>query len=715
MANGKGTRVVVAAILFATLAVKATVLAQLHAHPLLQPHGELDSTYYIELAQKIAGGGPLAMTEPFFVSPLYVFFLAAVFRAGGSLLAAKIVQILLGTVAVALVYLTTRRWFEETSAIVAAALAACTGLFTFYEVLILQAALDPFLVACALYLLTRALTEDRARLFLAAGVALGLFVLNRPNALAYAVVAAALVGVTGGRKPTPRAGVLRAAMLAGGVLLILLPNALRNYAASGELVWISSHGGLNFYIGNHAEADGTYSLVPGINPSIAGQARDAKRVAEGAEGRTLSTDDVSRYFYRRAWDWIVEQPSAAARLLGWKLLVLLNRTNVPLNYSYAYYVQEEPTLLRFLIIGPWLLLPLGLVGLCVGVTAGGRNKVRPTGAELRAFWVWASFVPVYGLSVAAFFVSSRYRMPLLVPLCVTTGGLLVCLLNRLRAQGPAALVVPAIAIVATGTLCNWNLTLDDGVGGEQTRKAVWLIESGRSEEARQYVDASAPRHPTPGVLRFRVARALAKAGRVDDAIQVFRQALAIDHQPAIQLELGQALVASGRSAEAVPHLTAALGADFKPEQAGPWLVRALALSGQGAAAVKILTSLPDDVAARREETALDLGAMALELEAPAQTERWLRIAVARTPGRAEAHETLGVALLFLGRAREAIAPLETAVRLDASSPSAHLNLAVVYAQNGRLVDARREAEASLRLDPNEPRTRELISALRPEL
>lgn len=128
--------------------------------------------------------------------------------------------------------------------------------------------------------------------------------------------------------------------------VVLAPNALRNYVVSGELILVSSHGGLSFYTGNYGGADGTYSLVPGISASIAGQARDSKRLAEAAVGRSLSKGEVSDYFYRRAWEWIAEHPARAARLFVWKTLILLNKINVPLNYSYAYYTREEPTLLR---------------------------------------------------------------------------------------------------------------------------------------------------------------------------------------------------------------------------------------------------------------------------------------------------------------------------------------------------------------------------------
>lgn len=698
-------RIALALLLAVTFAVKAGVLAQLAEHPLLQPQGELDSTYYVDLAHKVAAGGPLAVTEPFFVSPLYVFFLAGVFKAGEGLLAVKVVQILLGTAAVWLVYLTARCWFDDATGFVAAALAAATGLFTFYEVLILQAALDPFLVAVALYLLTRALREASGSLVVTAGLALGLLVLNRPNALAYVGVATGLLaGLVRGR---------HAVLLAAGVLLVLFPSALRNYAASGEFVWIASHGGLNFYIGNHPGADGTYSPVAGIRASIAGQARDAKRVAEAAEGRRLSSGEVSRYFYRRAWSWMTSEPLGAARLFAWKLLVLLNRVNVPLNYSYAYYAEDEPTWLRFLPVGPWLLMPLGLAGLCLA-----RPNQVGSWQQSRAYWIWASFVPVYGVSVAAFFVSSRYRMPLLLPLSIMSGRALVGVARWAPSARLDGLPVWTRRVAAIGTfallatICNWNLGLDNGVGGEQTRQAVWLVEHGRPGEARRYVETIAPRHPTPGVLRFRVARALAKRGRPHEAIDQYRQALAIDRQPAIELELGQALVARGQSREAVSHLQAAFEAGCDPPVSGPALVRALAVSGRRAEAAARLASLPDSIASGRADTAFDLGVMGLELGAPAESERWLRLAVAGRPDHAAAHEHLGLALLFQGRGAEAIAPLETATRLDPSSASAFLNLAVVYAETGRRADARRAVETSLRLDPAEARAVELLSILR---
>jgi len=63
--------------------------------------------------------------------------------------------------------------------------AILTGVISFYEVTLLQAALDPFLVALTLSLLATRCFKKIRLLFFAAGLTAGLFVLNRPNAIVW--------------------------------------------------------------------------------------------------------------------------------------------------------------------------------------------------------------------------------------------------------------------------------------------------------------------------------------------------------------------------------------------------------------------------------------------------------------------------------------------------------------------------------------------------
>jgi tetratricopeptide (TPR) repeat protein len=695
-------------IVAAAFVVKMVVLMQLWNHPLLQPHGELDTAYYVTLSQRVASEGVFAPIGAFFVSPLYVYFLAAVFAAGGSLLAAQLVQIALGAAAVGLLFATARHWFGERAALVAAGLAILTGIFTFNEVLILQSALDPFLVSCALYALTRTMAGGGTGAFAAAGASLGMLALNRPNALVFAVAAGAVVFVSqclpagALAKAGRQARVTRGAVLVTSLLAVLAANAARNYAVSGDAVVIASHGGLNLYIGNHDRADGTYTPVPGITPSIAGQAGDSARVAESSTGRSLSPGEVSSYFAWRAFDWVTGHPADALRLWIRKIGILLNRVDVPLNYSYAFYAREPFAFLRVLAIGPWLLLPLGVLGLFWPALRKNRH----------GYWVWAMFVPVYGAAVVLFFVTDRYRMPLFVPLCAGAGAALVRCFDLVRARQFNALLRPIGALAMASLVVFANLGLDNGIGGEQTRKAVWLVEQGSFDEARRYVEEVSHDHLHPGILRFSVAQALLDAGRPDDAAALLVEANALDGpRPAIRLALGEALIRTGRATEAVRHLEAAYESRYDINVTGPLLVRALVLAGRPIDAVRRLSGMADSVAGGSEETALDFGTLALEHNAMLEAIRWLQIAVNRAPDRAEAHEKLGLAIFLNGDPPTARPYLERACRLDPGSASAHLNLAAVYAELGRFPEARSQALEALRLDPAETRAEDLLKAL----
>jgi tetratricopeptide (TPR) repeat protein len=531
-----------AVTLAAVLAVKLVVLFQLHDHPLLQPAEGLDSQTYVELARRVASGDLGLGPAPFFVAPLYAYVLGLLLAiSGGSLLFAQCGQVLLGTAAVALIAVTARRWQGPRAAWTAGALAAATGVFTFHEVLILQAALDPFLTALGLFLLARALPNTGGASFLAAGTAFGLLALNRPNALACALfIAGALLA----RRAT-RQRWLQAGAFAAGLALAIAPATLRNLAVAGEPVLISSHGGLNFYIGNNAEADGTYHAVPGITPNISGQARDATRVAEVEEGRALSAGEVSNHFTRKAWAWIRSEPGAAARLFLLKLACIFNETELALNYSYRYYSQDEPTLLRLLAVGPWLLVPLGLTGLLFG-----PQRTAP------GFAVWASFVPAYALSLAAFFVSGRYRLPVLVPLCVG-GGCALELLWTARTQRRTRLSAAALCAGALAAVALWPLPLDEGRTAEREQMALWLIDQGRLGEARALVGEGdlgqarselARAHEVKGVAFAQQGRAdaalreLEEAVRLDPASASARLNLAVVHAQQGRLEQARALV-----------------------------------------------------------------------------------------------------------------------------------------------------------------------------
>ncbi len=700
------------------LLAKLLVLASLGGHPLLRPVGELDGAYYAFFAERVAGGDVWLETPesffgqpppPFFMSPLYIYFLALVLKFGGSIDAARLIQVVLGTAGVGLLALTARRWYGTTAAWFAGALAALCGLFTFYEVLILQAALDPFLTALDLYLLTRAVQDDTRTSWTAAGAALGLHVLNRPNllivlaGLAALVVGAAIVaarrrasqGDVAFRTSGPLAA--RALLLASAGLLVIAPAAVRNWVVSGEIVLVSSHGGFNFLIGNGPQSNGTFTHVLDLEPSITGQWRGAVETVRRELGHEPSGAEVSDFFYSRAWQWIREHPADELALVARKTWYASSAAFLTLNHSFPFFVEDVGGPLAWLIVGPSLIVPLGLVGLIVA-----RPRSR------RGYWIWAAYVPLAMASVIVFYVAARYRLPYQVALTIASGGGLAWVLERPRATTERRRLAPAFAFLILLLIVNWPTGLDDGRAEEQVRMGLWEIEAGHTAEGERWIDQAVRHHGLPGTVHVRAGQAYEALNEFGDALRQYDRALRIDpNEPSVHFVRGRALYYLGRLDEARAALERARSGP-QAEAAGRLLVLTAVRRGDDPEARRLADGLAiDDWTANEArqfaDALMDLGRADLSV---APRER-----AARASDGAEDYERLGLALAVSHRPDEAVTAFREGVSRNGRLASLRLNLAVMLAETGRTDEAKQEAAEALRLDPNYDQAKQLLAAL----
>jgi tetratricopeptide (TPR) repeat protein len=333
--------------------------------------------------------------------------------------------------------------------------------------------------------------------------------------------------------------------------------------------------------------------------------------------------------------------------------------------------------------------------------------------------LWASFVPLYAVSVAVFFVSSRHRLPILVPLCVTAGAVLDIVARRRSSAGVTTAgeirgrgaVIAALVFAALAVFANWRTGVEDGRTEERTRMALWLIGQQRYDEAESRVAELERGHPRAGLLHFRVGRALMVRAQSDKAVRHLERAQALDPaQPELDLTLGQALLAAGRPKDAIPPLRRALDAGVRRDITGFDLARAHGAAGDRASAVAVLQRVRPERADDGESWRA-LGELALELNAPRLGEAFLRQAVRVDPKSVDGYEKLGLALAIGGRFNEAVSAFEGALRLDPRDASVRLNLAVALAEVGRVAEARTHAEESLRLDPSYDKARQFLAAI----
>ena len=670
--------------------LKTAVALQLGAHPLLQPDTGLDTTAYVDLAKRVAAGDLGLGPGLYPLSPLYIYFLAAIYAVTKSLTAARVIQAALGTVAVALTFAIARRWFSPRSAWLAAFLSAMTGIFTFYEGLLLQTALDPFLAALALWLLSLALHRRKAHLFILAGAALGVAALNRPNMLvAGAAIALVLVAIR-----RMKDGMLIAAGLLAGVA----PVTIRNVLVAHQWSLISSHGGINFYIGNGDGATGYFHAIPGMRSTLEGLEADAKLAAERAKGRTLTDAEVSSYYTSLTWKAIGEHPARWGWLLVRKSYRMFNASHASTPFSYTFYAYDAGTLLRFCIIGGWLLIPLGVFGL-----------VRAAPRWDSAYIAWLAFVPSYAASVILFFITERYKVPLFIPLAAGAGAALDLLITDFQRQ-PRRFASRFFFIAPLFIAANWPLHLDDDRGEERIRMAEYRANQGEISEAERWTQLALERYPDAAAVHFRVGAQFVNSRNAAPAIEHLTRAAQLrPNDPRTEYVLGRALLGGGRAAEAAAYFRQAISHGVDAPLAGYDLSVALEQSGDIPGAAQALRDMkpPPDTAV---DTWLTLGKQAGEVRAPDLAESFFRQAVAIAPNHARAHHLHGLAFLVMQRYGEAAEELSVAVRLEPGNSDAFATLAYCEQRLGKIDEARRHAAAALTLDPSNSVAKRVLTA-----
>ncbi|MFC1707366.1 tetratricopeptide repeat protein [Planctomycetota bacterium] len=594
-----------------------------------------DAHSYDSWAQKIAKGDWLG-TQVFYQAPFYPYFLGAVYTLlGRDLLLLRIVQVLLGTLSCMLVAGAARGFFSRRAGLLAGLLFALCPAAVYFDGLIQKAVLSIFFMALLLFVLARIVQHPRGLLWAQCGVVLGCFGLTRENSLILLPVV--VVWLLGHFRHQPRATILRwGASLLLGLAVVLLPVALRNKAIGGDFILTTSQLGSNLYIGNNERSEGIYAPLRPGRSNWTFERKDATELAEEALGRTLRPAEVSQYWTHEALSYVRGRPWHWLRLMVRKWLLTWNAIEIPDTEDQYVYSRISPllralsTLLHFGVI-----LPLAALGVCL------------TWRERRRVWLLYVTLITYAASVTAFYVFSRYRMPL-VPILVLFAGAGLANLRRLmqrRAVREAA--VAGILVLGTALLANREMYPEGFFYADsQFNVATRLADTGNRELAARYFRRTLQQDHQHAPAHNGLGNTLFLAGRTEEALRHFADALQLDPDYAeAHNNMGNVLVKLGRFSEAMLHYSTSL--ELKPQNAGVHVNMAM--------------------------TAL------LDLHDPETATAHLRKALELTPGNAELHGHLGAALLQAGRISEAITHLREALRIrpELSAPRRDLEKALL--------------------------------------
>jgi len=481
----------------------------------------LDSDVYDRWGRAIAAGEWVGK-DAFYLPPLYPYLLGTLDAlAGPSYALVYLLQELLGLLNIVLIFRIGARLFGERAGLLAAAGAALYAPFAFFETKILGTTLGLTLNLAALLLLVRA--ERRSAeaghaaigAFLAAGIAIGGAALCLPAT----ILLAALYALRLGRRSL-RCG----AALLGGTALMLLPVLLHNLVVAGDPLFLSAQGGITFYQGNNRGAAGLYAPAPGFSGAPDTQPAEEKAIAEREAGRPLKRSQISTHFFRKGLAWIAASPGDWLWLEVRKLARLAGDYEASTEYS-LYLERSQIAWLRLMLLPYAVIAGLGVAGFWFCRRTGRAPEWEPT-AALRLYILYSAGVPLL------FYVSSRYRLPLVPALLIGAGAFLdrapaaLRTTDRQRAAWTAALVgATGLALVSLFLLATPSVSAEANV---DYNIGNLLGARHQPQEALAAYDRSLARWPANVMALVNRGNVLDALGRTDEAIASYRRAEEID-------------------------------------------------------------------------------------------------------------------------------------------------------------------------------------------
>jgi tetratricopeptide (TPR) repeat protein len=441
------TKILLCIVFLIAFSLRLIYLIQISDAPYFEyPAG--DSKFIFERAQEILSGDIVGTEINFHSSPAYPYFMALIFwLSKNNFFVLGLIQIIIGSVNCLLVFLLAKKITQgrNTPALIAGVMASLYGILAFFDADILAIFFTLVFVTLTLLLLIEAHQLHRRSLALLAGIALGCAALDRTNILLFVPVAAwflssefSLNVKSWKWKPS--------ILFIVGTVLVVLPFTLRNYFVGNDFVLVSSNAGVNLYIGNNPKANGVFNLPQesGLsNYDLHGSSVD---IAESETGRQLKSSQVSRFWVKKALAFISEHPVKELQLLWRKFLLLWNFYEVPNHLNFYYIRAQSAPILHILFVGFWFVAPLAVVGIAWKWKQGLRSSDK----------LLVAFLITYILSLLPFFITARYRLPMVPVLIVFASVAVVAIWKLLKQHKVKQLFLIGIGLMLVAVFVNWH-------------------------------------------------------------------------------------------------------------------------------------------------------------------------------------------------------------------------------------------------------------------
>ena len=636
-----------------------------------------DAEIYHSWAKQIAEGDWLG-EGVFYYPPLYAYLLALIYKfIGINVLIVRICHIFIGSLSCILLVDAGRRFFSKSVGVCAGLMLAIYAPAIFYDGLFHKTVVAAFFLSLALWLLSR-LTDKpgKINLWLILGIIVGCMILTRENALVF--VPCILIWGFVHCRNTGKQRVVPAAIFLLGVLIILLPVVVRNKVFGGQFHLTTSNFGRNLYIGNNEEGDGTYKALRFGRGHGQYELTDDVQLAEQAMGRKLTSGEVSRYWAGKAVNYIKSQPLDWLRLMGRKLALVLNATEIA-DTEDLYSYSEFSMVLRLAgFIGHFgVLAPLAMLG------------IWSTWHKCKKLWILYLLAGLYILSVIVFYVFGRYRYPVvLILILFASAGLLkipYILQKRTKTKFVAIIIVIGLVFICNRPIVSKDImraTTHINIGSN-------LYDSGNIDDSVTHYRKALQIIPNYAEAHNNLANSLLLQEKFVEAITHFNQALRYGGNNAdVHCNLANAFRLQGRYNEAIRHYQIALQEQTFYGKAKAYNNLGIVFQSQQ----RFDEAVDNYYKALREEpdyyqAYYNLGNTFRLLRQFEKAEDNYRKTLQLKPDYTEARNNLAVTLKLQGKYEEAVSQFNKILQAEPDFINARYNLAGLFEMQNRLQQA----------------------------
>jgi len=359
----------------------------------------IDTKFHYQWAQSIANGN-IWGNEPYFRAPLYAYFLSLFYAVfSGKILGMVIIQHVIGLISFVLVFKLSKEIFGRWPAYITAFLYIFAFDLIYFESELLLDFLLVFFLPLIFILIFKADRSEKKISWLMAGLITGLAAITRPTVLILLVIIPLFYLNAKSKFFSYKKWFLNSLFFVIGIIILLVPVAIRNSAVGGEFTPLPSQGGINFYIGNNLSSNGWSAAMP---PPLSAnwQYADCKFQAEQESGRKLTSSEISDFWLIKGLEFWIDNPNETIQLYLKKLYLLIYNDDISNNKNIEEIKKHIPVS-NLLIISWWLIIPFGLLGIVQGIKRNSKARLI------------LMFMTFYSLLMLLFFITSRFKLVLL--------------------------------------------------------------------------------------------------------------------------------------------------------------------------------------------------------------------------------------------------------------------------------------------------------------